>query len=318
MGMKGLDIAVLSPEKEKAAGFCRGFGKGGVQEDVTYYSAIRGDRIWTLACASGYPEKLAPAAFAAATADYCILLFDELDASAGELILLLDALKKTDGCVLTPLPPAKLALLTKNTSVEGYAVVDAAEKAGEALEAFKPDRPEGKMTAIIDHCFDVKGVGVVALGFVETGVLKVRDRPWLMPPGRLVEIKSLQEHDVDLKAVGAGSRFGAALKGVEAKDVERGFVLSEDKSEVVAAGEVETELRVSKFLKEEVEAGSSLNFIAGMQSVPCKNSEALAAGETKRVKVKLEKNVALGKGQRILLADLNRRPRIVASGEFTG
>jgi selenocysteine-specific translation elongation factor len=314
--MQSLNIAVLSPDKDLAAGFCRKFAKGGVAEDVTYYSAARGQRIWTLACASGYPEKFPSAAFAAATADYCVLDFDKLDAGAGELILLLDALKKTDGCIITPLDAGQLKPLVGGTAVQGYAVVDSPEKAGELLEAFAAPRPEARMRAVVDHCFDVKGVGVVALGFVETGSLKVHDRPWLMPAGRLVEIRSLQEHDVDMKEVGAGSRFGASLKGVEPKDMERGFVLAEKKEDVTAVQEIEFEVVASKYLREEIAAGSSLHAIIGMQAVPCKIGPPLKAGEAKRLKIALEKPVAVYSGARILIADLNRRPRVVASGEF--
>ncbi|MFH1107099.1 MAG: hypothetical protein V1787_04345 [Candidatus Micrarchaeota archaeon] len=312
--MESLNVAVISPEKSRAVEFCRKIGKGGSAEDIMFYSAVRENRIWTLMAPAAYPEKLTAAAFAMSAADYTVLLVDKLDAFAGELILLADALACSKGCILSPAGRAALEPLVKGTSLEGIEVVGSEDEALAGIAAYRPARPQGTMQAAIDHCFDVKGVGVVALGLVSRGVLKVHSRPWLFPLERLVEVRSLQEHDVDLKEVGAGSRFGAALKGVDAKDVERGFLLAEKKEDAAATDEIELDLAAVRFLREPVAAGSSLHAICGLQALPCRISGELKAGETKRVRLVLEKRAAFAKGARVVLADLNRKPRVVASG----
>ena len=48
---------------------------------------------------------------------------------------------------------------------------------------------------VVDHCFDVKGVGTVILGKVINGKVKQYDNLKLYPAGIDVMIKSIQMHD---------------------------------------------------------------------------------------------------------------------------
>ena len=57
--------------------------------------------------------------------------------------------------------------------------------------------------------------------------LKEKDKTKIFPLDRDIEIKSIQSHDVDITEAPTGTRVGMRLKNVQAKDIERGFIISD-------------------------------------------------------------------------------------------
>lgn len=56
---------------------------------------------------------------------------------------------------------------------------------------------------VINHCFDVKGVGAVVLGKVEHGKIKQYDNLKSLPAGIDVMIKSIKMHDDPAEETGS-------------------------------------------------------------------------------------------------------------------
>lgn len=109
---------------------------------------------------------------------------------------------------------------------------------------------------LLDHAFDVRGVGTVALGFVRRGTLRVHDELSLLPLDRTVSVRSIQRFDEDQTEAPAGSRVGVTLRDVEAHEIERGAVLTADAS-IVARPVLELRPFVrNEFAKDPVVAGS--------------------------------------------------------------
>ncbi|MEM4004904.1 MAG: EF-Tu/IF-2/RF-3 family GTPase, partial [Desulfurococcaceae archaeon] len=73
--------------------------------------------------------------------------------------------------------------------------------------------------------YSISGVGTVAVGRVESGVLKVGDRVAITPPGVVAEVKSIETHHVRIEKAEPGDNIGFNLKGVEKKDIKRGDVV---------------------------------------------------------------------------------------------
>jgi selenocysteine-specific translation elongation factor len=76
----------------------------------------------------------------------------------------------------------------------------------------------------IDRAFNVKGVGVVVLGFILAGDVSVHDKLRLIPStgeSRYAEVKGIQVSDEDYDSAGRGIRVGLSLKGVELKDFSK-------------------------------------------------------------------------------------------------
>ena len=84
--------------------------------------------------------------------------------------------------------------MIKGTVVENYVKVDH-DMIKEEMNKFEPITNNEPSEMVIDHCFDVKGVGTVILGKVTNGKIKQYDNLKLYPKGTDVLIKSIQMHD---------------------------------------------------------------------------------------------------------------------------
>lgn len=97
----------------------------------------------------------------------------------------------------------------------------------EALDMLQvPPKPIDKPLRLpIQDVYSISGVGTVAVGRVESGVLKVGDRVAITPPGVVAEVKSIETHHVRIEKAEPGDNIGFNLKGVEKKDIKRGDVV---------------------------------------------------------------------------------------------
>ena len=102
------------------------------------------------------------------------------------------------------------------------------------MEAFdlleEPPRPIDKPLRLpIQDVYSIKGVGVVPVGRVETGVLRVGDKviilPSKRPNGVVGEVKSIEMHHEPLQEAKPGDNIGFNVKGIEKKDISRGDVV---------------------------------------------------------------------------------------------
>ncbi len=73
--------------------------------------------------------------------------------------------------------------------------------------------------------YKIKGVGVVAAGRVETGVLKVNDKIVIAPGNVVGEVKSIEMNNKRITEVYPGDNVGFNIEGVSAKDLRHGCVV---------------------------------------------------------------------------------------------
>ena len=66
------------------------------------------------------------------------------------------------------------------------------------------------------------------LGCVTHGVIKKHDSLKVLPTTKTAQIRSIQKHDDDADTAVTGDRVGLSLKGIEAEDLDRGYVLTND------------------------------------------------------------------------------------------
>ncbi len=93
-----------------------------------------------------------------------------------------------------------------------------------------PEKPTGlPLRMAIQEVYSIKGIGVVPVGKVETGVLKPGDKITIVPgregKGVSCEVKSIEMHHEQLKEAVPGDNVGINVRGLEKKDVDRGDVI---------------------------------------------------------------------------------------------
>ena len=230
--MSNLNVAILgAPEYGKE------LGKKGTVSDLTFYNLKKGENTVTLIEPSRYPERIAPLFYAISMSQKILLIVDQMDPAFGETVLMLDSLGKKDGMVILRnfIDKDRVMPFIKGTVVDSYEFLDDDKNAlRESLLALSEkiktsyDSPTGTMP--VDHFFNVRGIGTVVLGSVAEGTLKKHDELMVLPGEKTAQVRSIQKHDEDFDVAGVGDRTGIALKGVDVEDLDRGTILTNDKS----------------------------------------------------------------------------------------
>ena len=101
----------------------------------------------------------------------------------------------------------------------------------EALDLLNiPEKPtQLPLRLPIQDVYNITGIGVVPVGKVETGIMKVGDKVIVVPAregkGVSGEVKSIEMHHEQLKQAIPGDNVGFNVRGIDKKDIARGDVL---------------------------------------------------------------------------------------------
>jgi len=101
----------------------------------------------------------------------------------------------------------------------------------EQLDLFKePDKPTGLPLRLpIQDVYNIAGIGVVPVGKVETGIMKIGDKVIFMPgregKGVSGEVRSIEMHHEQVQEAIPGDNVGFSVRGIGKKDIARGDVL---------------------------------------------------------------------------------------------
>lgn len=208
--------------------FVKELGKKGQSSDITTYDSKKEDRIMTYVIPSGFPEKIQPLITAVNLGEYSIVNVDKLDKFLGEQILALDLMRLDKGFLLHSysVESESLKSLLKNTVASSFKVEENIESLKESITSIPSIKRDGPTIIHIDNVFNVKGVGVVVLGILKQGTIKVHQELILFPQNKTVIIKSIQMHDKNVEESHSPARVGLALTGVSYDEISRGDILS--------------------------------------------------------------------------------------------
>ena len=287
------------------------FGKKGTVTDLSLFDRKESDVIKTWVTPSGFPEKIQPLFQAINLAEYVIFHVDKLDKFTGEQIIALDSLKKEKGILshTFDVDESKLNLMIKGTVVENYVKVEQ-DKIKEEMDKLEPIPNDSPSEMVIDHCFDVKGVGTVILGKVTGGIIKQYDNLKLYPQGIDVLIKSIQMHDDPVTESVYPARVGIAVKGAKPDEVGRGDVISAENA-VDVKTEIELDFKKSPFYKNDIAENQGCLVSVGLQIKAAKFSSISP------LKLLFEKPIVCKKNDiAIILKPESTTIRILGSGKI--
>jgi selenocysteine-specific translation elongation factor len=258
-------VAVLG-----SPGVATELGKKGTSSDVTLYNSVRDGHAVTLVEPNQFPERFPPLATAIAMADRALLVVQELNRPLAETIATLELSTVPTTVVLGPtVGEGDVARILKGGRLEGAPRTPLDLPALRALvDGWSASDVPGPVRVPLDHAFPVKGVGAVALGVVRRGTLKAHERLRLWPTPKVVEVRSIQVHDIDRKEAGTGERVGAALKGVEADEISRGQILAPEGSLLEGARLTSGPLERCRYYRGDATVGAHLHLAVGLQVVP--------------------------------------------------
>ena len=100
-----------------------------------------------------------------------------------------------------------------------------------------PEKPTNKALRLpVQDVYKIKGAGVVPVGRVETGIMKVGQNVHIAPGGFIGEVRSIEMHHEAMQEALPGDNVGLNIRGITMKDIKRGDVIApkEDPCTVVS------------------------------------------------------------------------------------
>jgi selenocysteine-specific translation elongation factor len=256
-------------------------GKKGTSSDITIYDRKTNDKIISYCFPNTYPEKLQPLLQSIAMSDYVIINISKLDSFLGEQLIAVDIFGIKNGFILYgyEIDVEKIRNIIKNTGLSSFQILDSLEQLKNSIaemesrtgtETDLKDKGEeslqpSKACIVVDHVFDVKGVGTVVLGTVKQGEIKTYDELVLSPSNKTVVIKSIQMHDDPVNTSKKNSRVGLAIKGASAKDISRGDVITSPGFAKIAAADFQLNFIKNPYFKEEISETQNYMMSVGLQ-----------------------------------------------------
>ena len=254
-------------------------GKKGTSSDITIYDRKTNDKIISYCFPNTYPEKLQPLLQSIAMSNYVIINISKLDSFLGEQLIAVDIFGIKNGFILYgyEIDVEKIRNIIKNTGLSSFQILDSLEQLKNSIaemesktETDLKDKGDesiqpSKACIVVDHVFDVKGVGTVVLGTVKQGEIKTYDELVLSPSNKTVVIKSIQMHDDPVNTSKKNSRVGLAIKGASAKDISRGDVITSPGFAKIAAADFQLNFIKNPYFKEEISETQNYMMSVGLQ-----------------------------------------------------
>jgi len=232
--MGNLTVAVLG-----SAGYAGNLGKKGTSTDITFYNLKKDEATITFIEPSRYPERLAPLFYAVSLATKAVIAVDEINATLGECLVMLQVVGIQSGYFVLRnyISKEKILQLIKDTSLENFEIINddpiqlREQLLTEATKLKNPELAPGQQPfgiVPVDHAFNVKGIGAVVLGVVASGFIQKHATLNVIPAGKTTQVRSIQKHDEEADLSGEGDRVGLALKGIDIENLDRGTILTND------------------------------------------------------------------------------------------
>ncbi|OBZ34722.1 EF-Tu/IF-2/RF-3 family GTPase [Methanohalophilus sp. DAL1] len=339
-------IAIIGSEGSGRTSLAAKLGKKSTAADITMYDYAKNDVVMTTIDANGYPKSVKPLVTALQLSDIALLCIPPQgpDAFAGECIMALDLMQYKHGIVVltkadTSYPYAQeelqknLQKILSPTTLANWEFVNLSTESFEGLDEIKEkifeldeqvnseyeklnDKP---VRITVDQSFNVTGIGCVVLGIVEQGTVNAKEKLTAYPADKPLEVRSIQMHDEDVKNAPAGARVGLALKGVQSKDIERGFIISE-KEEV--AESLVLECTLSSFASP-LKISDVPHIFTGLQSSPMriekieidgKEAEQVNASQQCILHLSGSHEIAYRQQDRFIITNLDAKQRFTGYG----
>ena len=210
---------------------------------------------------------------------------------------------------------ADLLDVLEGTVLDGAPVVRCSARKGEGLEELlseldaylaksAPRRDVGRPRLPVDRVFTVPGFGTVVTGTLSDGTLAAGQEVEILPSGLSARIRGLQTHKEKIEQAVPGSRVAINLTGVGKDEVLRGDVVTTP-GWLRPTLLVDCQLRYLPDAPVPLKHNTRIDFFSGASETYARvrllGARALAPGEEGWVQLRLERPVALTKGDRFII-----------------
>ena len=275
---------------------------------------------------NNYPEKPKPFFTSLTVSDFGIIEVEKVDASFGEVIVSMACAGIENGFVIVN--PSKgewvdgeqVKSLLDQAGLVSWEFIDPdgvviREKLISILNQIKPNDEDGFVVAV-DQAFTVKGVGLVAVGHVQSGKVNKHDSVVFAGSEGNAIARSLQVMDLDVDVANIGDRVGLALRtaGAFREDlIGKGSILADSDKRFEVQTKSDFELNKAAFQKNDLVVGDVVHFCSDLQFIVGRISEI-----NEDIAIEWDFPIVLNKNSKRnpLIIQLEATPRIMGFARF--
>jgi selenocysteine-specific translation elongation factor len=298
MIMQHLSIGIFGDTE-----FLKKMGKKGTSNDILIHNHASSEGVFIYASPAS-SEKIQSLLQVINMIDVPVVVADDITREIGEQLIALETFGFKKGFVISS--SNDLRKMIKGTSLENYEWVADEKELLLKLKSISPEPLTSDAWAPVDNYFNVKSVGTVALSIVKGGTIKKYDKLRVEPLGKEILVKGLQCQDKDMEEVSHGMRAGINMKGVDAEDLKRGYVVCKS---AIVTNNVKVNFKKSRYAKEDLKKDDQVFFSAGLQVVVGK------VDNIEKMELSFEQPLVYILGQKCMIALTSQNmPRILGSG----
>ena len=275
---------------------------------------------------NNYPEKPKPFFTALTVSDFGIIEVGKVDATFGEIIVSMSCAGIKDGLIIINpsegewVDDNQVKALLQQAGLPNWEFVEndgviIREKLIGVLNKIEPNDDDGFVVAV-DQAFTVKGVGLVAVGHVQSGKVNKHDDIIFAGSEGNAIARSLQVMDLDVDVANLGDRVGLALRtaGAFREDLlGKGSILADSENRFEIQANSKFKLNKAAFQKNDLAVGDVVHFCSDLQFVVGRITE-----NNEELKIEWDFPIVLNKSSQRnpLIIQLEAKPRIMGFGSF--
>ena len=273
-----------------------------------------------------YPDKPKPFFASLTVSDFGIIEINKIDAAFGEAIVSMACAGIKDGFVIVNptegewVDDSQVKTLLQQAGLSNWKFIEnegiiIREKLITILNKIKPQDEPGFVVAV-DQAFTVKGVGLVAIGHVQSGTLNKHSEVIFAGSEGSAVARSLQVMDLDVDVANVGDRVGLALRaGGSFRDdlLGRGSILADTTDRFEIQKKSNFKMEKAAFQKHDLVDGDVIHLCADFQFIV---GRVVNVGNV--IDVEWDSPIVINKSSKRnpLIVQLEANPRIMGFAKF--
>lgn len=191
-----------------------------------------------------HPERLRPLLSVLNVAEVGVVEINNVDAALGEILVSFGAAGVERGmAIINPsegnwVDSGQVNMILSQAGLETWKLYesvpeshDIREELYQHMDVIGSKINSTKMVLPVDQHFNVKGVGLVAIGYVQSGTVSKHDEVLILPANETGVVRSLQVMDDDVDSAVTGDRVGVALRNLREEALHRGCMIIHPESQ---------------------------------------------------------------------------------------
>ena len=226
-----------------------------------------------------HPEKIRPLLSVLNVAKAGIIEISKIDSATGEICVSFGCADINNGLVIINsqdgdwIDPDQVRIILEQSGLENWKLYEQVPDEHIIREDLfslmeKKETDDSSLILPVDQFFNVKGVGLVAIGYVQSGIVSKHDMIQVLPADENGIVRSLQVMDDNVENAISGDRVGLAIRNLREEALHRGCMIIHAESNVLVKNLSSTfAIDKAPFQKRILQVGDIIHAAVDMQFV---------------------------------------------------